>query len=107
MANPLTSKPKKLSVLIQCVTRTATECRGELRLSDTETASRGSCAEAAVTIAAIIARMCGKQKSGERDEFCGQYTSEVLHIAESAYRTSDSSRQHRTPGIRRSRTMPD
>ena len=34
MANPLTTRPKKLSVKIQCVMRTSAEWRGESRTSE-------------------------------------------------------------------------
>jgi hypothetical protein len=50
MAKPLTSRPKKLSALIQWVTRTTAECRGESRLSETLVASPGRDVDLAIAM---------------------------------------------------------
>ena len=46
-----------VDVLTQCVTRTVPECCEEPKLSDSGTASRGSCADSAVFIAASVSQV--------------------------------------------------
>ena len=45
---PLTSRAKKHSVVIQCVTRTTAECRGAVVVAGTAAARLGSQAESAI-----------------------------------------------------------
>jgi hypothetical protein len=65
MANPLTSTPKKLTALIQCVTRTVIECCEVSKLSGTATASRGMCAAEAVVIAEIVSQQSTENIAGD------------------------------------------
>src|SRR5713101_4223010 len=64
MATPLTSRPKKLSVLIQWVMRTTAECRGESRTSEIRVARPGRYADSDAATRAIVSRKA-RQKVGD------------------------------------------